>query len=138
MKARMTTAIAFKRENPPDDRQALSTPTSERPVDLVHLSRFTLGDETLEREVLQLFRVQARLCLERMRQAGDRASFRQAAHTIKGSAQGIGAWAVAAAAQAIEQLDEAPSSVAAAAAVDRLKAAVDEAVGFIGVLLTKR
>ena len=33
---------------------------SSRPVDLVHLSRYTLGDRALEREVLELFSLKPR------------------------------------------------------------------------------
>ena len=39
--------------------QAPSRASLERPIDLVHLSRMTLGDRGLEREVLALFDRQA-------------------------------------------------------------------------------
>jgi len=42
---------------------------SSRPVDLVHLSRYTLGDRALEREVLELFSAQGSVYLERLRGA---------------------------------------------------------------------
>lgn len=106
-----------------------------RPVDLVHLSRFTLGSRDLEREVLQLFRVQSRLYLDRLRDAGDRAAWRIAAHTIKGSARGIGAWAVAQAAEAAELLPDVPQGKAALGAFETLTASVDEANAFIDELL---
>src|SRR5437588_4718950 len=38
----------------------------ERPIDLVHLARMTLGDRGLEREVLQLFDRQATMLVARM------------------------------------------------------------------------
>ena len=41
---------------------------SSRPVDLVHLSRYTLGARDLEREVLELFCTQSFVCLEQLRQ----------------------------------------------------------------------
>ncbi len=40
--------------------------TSSRPVDLVHLSRYTLGERALEREVLELFCTQSSIYLERL------------------------------------------------------------------------
>ena len=43
--------------------------TSSRPVDLVHLSRYTLGERALEREVLELFCTQSAIYLERLRAA---------------------------------------------------------------------
>jgi hypothetical protein len=39
---------------------------SSRPVDLVHRSRYTLGDRALEREVLELFCAQSALYVERL------------------------------------------------------------------------
>jgi HPt (histidine-containing phosphotransfer) domain-containing protein len=105
-----------------------------RPVDLVHLSRFTLGDATLEHEVLELFRVQAGIYLERLKMAADPTGWREAAHTIKGSARGIGAWSVAEAAAAAEALDD-PKSKNAAQALAALDCAVGEAIAFIDPLL---
>ena len=40
--------------------------TSSRPVDLVHLSRYTLGERALEREVLELFCSQSSIYIERL------------------------------------------------------------------------
>ena len=42
---------------------------SSRPVDLVHLSRYTLGERELEREVLELFCTQSFVYLERLKAA---------------------------------------------------------------------
>jgi HPt (histidine-containing phosphotransfer) domain-containing protein len=77
-----------------------------QPVDLDHLSRYTLGDAHLEREVLQLFVTQSRIYLNRMKEARDSEQWRIAAHTIKGSARGIGAWAVAERAEHAERLGQ--------------------------------
>ncbi|PLX37278.1 MAG: Hpt domain-containing protein [Hyphomicrobiales bacterium] len=73
-----------------------------RPVDLVHLARHTLGNRDLEREVLQLFVRQSGVYLDRLRSSATAAACRAAAHTIKGSARGIGAWQVAEAAELVE------------------------------------
>src|SRR3990172_9624133 len=72
---------------------------SSRPVDLVHLSRYTLGARALEAEVLELFCTQATIYLERLRQAGSDKDWKDAAHSLKGSAAAIGAWRAAEAAQ---------------------------------------
>jgi HPt (histidine-containing phosphotransfer) domain-containing protein len=73
----------------------------ERPIDLVHLARMTLGERSLEREVLELFDRQAMLLLERM-QAAPVEAVPALAHTLKGSARAIGAGHVARAAEAVE------------------------------------
>ena len=69
----------------------------DRPVDLVHLSRYTMGDRGLETELLELFRQQARVYLARMENAAGPEDWQNAAHSLKGSAKAVGAWAVAAA-----------------------------------------
>jgi len=73
----------------------------ERPIDLVHLARMTLGDRSLEREVLELFDRQAMLLMQRMVAAPVEA-VPALAHTLKGSARAIGAAHVARAAEALE------------------------------------
>ena len=72
------------------------------PVDLAHLARYTLGDRALEREVLELFCGQSRVYLEHLHAARSEQAWRDAAHSLKGSAQAVGAWRVADAARAAE------------------------------------
>jgi HPt (histidine-containing phosphotransfer) domain-containing protein len=103
---------------------------NEEPIDRAHLARMTLDEPSLQREVLALFDRQASLLLDRIRQAApDTAAV--AAHTLKGSAQGIGAWRVARAAQAVEQAPIANLAVA----IGALAAAIDEAQRAIAALL---
>ena len=94
-------------------------------IDTKHLARMTLGDELLEREVLELFARQADMLLGRMvdQPSGVVAGL---SHTLMGSARGIGAWKVAAAAQALEHVGTV-SAVAVAVAIRRLAEAVTEA-----------
>ncbi len=70
------------------------------PIDMAHLARMTLGDERLTREVLTMFAAQA------LRLVGTLAALPPEAgalaHTLKGSARAIGAFAVADAAAALE------------------------------------
>jgi len=102
----------------------------DRPIDLVHLARATLGDRSLEREVLQLFDRQSALLIARLRHAGPD-GVAMIAHTLKGSARGIGAWRVARAAEAVELA----GSTESGAALERLAAATDEARTVIADLL---
>lgn len=79
------------------------------PIDREHLHRMTLGERDLEREVLALFDRQADMMLARMRSnAPDIAA--AAAHTLKGSARGVGAWRVASAAEAVELASSSPAA----------------------------
>jgi HPt (histidine-containing phosphotransfer) domain-containing protein len=75
-------------------------------IDLVHLSRQTFGDHDLERELLALFDAQAAQFVERLQTPaafGDSDWRIALAHTIKGSARAVGAFAVGNAAEAYEQ-----------------------------------
>ena len=85
-----------------------ATPSFERPIDLVHLARQTLGDRALEREVLELFVVQTRSVLARLEAIRDEKSRLDLAHTIKGSARSVGAWRVASAAESCELAIDGP------------------------------
>lgn len=77
--------------------------SGEKPVDLVHLARQSLGDRSLEMEILNMFKSQSALYISRLENAGSGDERRMAAHTILGSARGIGAWAVARAAETVER-----------------------------------
>jgi HPt (histidine-containing phosphotransfer) domain-containing protein len=105
----------------------------ERPIDLVHLARMTLGERSLEREVLQLFDRQAMILMERM-QAAPAEAVPMLAHTLKGSARAIGAAHVARAAEAVEATD-ATDQADFKRALGVLRAATEEARGFIADLL---
>ncbi len=111
-------------------RRQSPLPSSGPAIDLAHLARMTLGERTLERELLALFGRQTEILLPRIRQA-DRPAAATLAHTLKGSALGIGAFRVAQAAEGVEQAqaDE------VAAAVDALALAIAEARDEIARLL---
>ena len=100
-------------------------------IDRGQLARMTLGDRSLEREVLQLFDRQAGLLLARMH-TGEPAVVATLAHTLKGSAASIGAAGVMLAAAAVEQ---AASAADRDVAVVRLATAIDEACAAIEGLL---
>jgi HPt (histidine-containing phosphotransfer) domain-containing protein len=103
-------------------------------IDLAHLARMTMGEAGLEREVLTLFERQAGILLERMRTAPPPAMV-AFAHTLKGSARGIGAWRVAEAAAAVELSAPSSDDHAAVEALGRLAAAVDEASAVIAEIV---
>jgi len=94
-------------------------------IDRSHLSRMTFGNLSLEREVLQLFERQAELLLARMR-ASEPAAVATLAHTLKGSAAGIGAARVARAACAAE-LAASRTPGECSQAIDELAHTVEEA-----------
>jgi len=102
-------------------------------IDRGHLAHMTFGDRSLERELLELFDRQSSMLMARMR-AGGAAAVAPLAHTLKGSASGVGAGRVARAAEAAE-LAAGSGASECSQAVDRLAQAVDEARALIAELL---
>ena len=70
------------------------------PIDIEHLQRMTLGDASLEREVLAMFSAQAIKLIGTLATLPSDAG--ALAHTLKGSARAIGAFGVADAAGHLE------------------------------------
>ena len=89
-------------------------------LDRAHFDHMTGADRALQLEILGLFRMQ----VEGWNAAfAAGAGWREAVHTMKGSARGIGLHALAAACEGAEQ---APGD--AAAALTQVRAALDEAL----------
>ncbi|WP_168192783.1 Hpt domain-containing protein [Undibacter mobilis] len=105
-------------------------------LDRQHLARMTLGNRSLEHEVLELFDRQAELLLGRMRKSDSDGVYAMA-HALKGSAAGIGAAEVARAAELTERATKG-SAEECSAAIDRLAGAVDKARAVITELLRQR
>lgn len=105
--------------------------SQSRPLDLVHLAKQTLGDRSLEQEVLRLFLTQMGVYMDRVENAMTHEDRFAACHTIKGSARNIGAWDVADVAAHLESAaeDEVTSDVKA------LKLALDDTCEFIVSIL---
>ena len=99
------------------------------PVDLNHLRRFTLGNRDLEREVLQLFADQAPATLRQLQTAVSEKAWRDAAHTLKGSAAAIGAIEVARMAAEAEMLRGDPR--AWPGLIERIRGSLGQARAFI-------
>lgn len=98
-----------------------------RPVDLVHLSRQTMGDRDLEREVLRLFVQQAVIVRDRIVNA-DLTERMRLAHTLKGSARSVGAFGVA---ECMVELEKRPDSKPL---MRRLAEQVDEVSDFVAAI----
>jgi len=98
-----------------------------RPVDLAHLARQTMGDRGLEQEVLALFVQQALSVRDKIADADVRERL-LLAHGLKGSARGIGAFAIADCASDIERQPE------DAKALKRLGALIEEVRDFIAAI----
>jgi HPt (histidine-containing phosphotransfer) domain-containing protein len=73
------------------------------PVDRCHLARYTLGDPSLEKEVLGLFLAKVPLTIESLKFASTDKDWHMAAHALKGSARAVGAWKLARLAQQAER-----------------------------------
>jgi HPt (histidine-containing phosphotransfer) domain-containing protein len=111
-------------------------PSAGEAIDIHHLARMTLGERTLQREVLALFDRQADVLLPRIRRGAPPLAA-SLAHTLKGSAASIGAFKVARAAEAVEQAQGLTDRDAAvAAAVERLAAVLAEAKAEIARLIS--
>ncbi|MER9297173.1 Hpt domain-containing protein [Mesorhizobium sp. M0621] len=105
----------------------VSGPRRSRPVDLAHLARQTMGDRSLEQEVLALFVQQALSVRDRIVDADikDRLLL---AHGLKGSARGVGAFAIADCVTEIEHRPEDNQTL------KRLGTLIDEVRDFIAAI----
>jgi HPt (histidine-containing phosphotransfer) domain-containing protein len=115
---------------------AMQDPEQEPAViDDDHLRRMTLGDRSLEREVLAIFARQTVLMSKRIA-CSEPALAAAAAHTLKGSARGVGAWRVALAAERLERAAaDAGEGAIMSAAIAEVEAASLEVRAAIGARL---
>jgi len=97
-----------------------------QPVDYEHLKAQAAGNRDVMREVLSLFVTHCEQVIGELERASDAKTWKQWTHTLKGSARGVGAFAVAEAAADAERhsLDKTK--------IEPLKAAFSEASAFIG------
>ncbi|HMN36358.1 MAG TPA: Hpt domain-containing protein [Hyphomicrobium sp.] len=101
------------------------------PVDLKHLRRYTLGDPSLEREVLDLFLAQLPTTIAALGAARTQKDWKVAAHTLKGSGRAVGAWRIARIAEQAEHSQGIASPTHVRETVGLLEAAAKEAKDFI-------
>ncbi len=106
--------------------------TEPSPIDFAYLRRYTLGDAALEREVLELFCSHAPALVAELKTATSEKAWRDAAHSLKGSALSIGVWEVA---QGAEQAEaESARYLEAGCIVDSLERAVGDVRRFVAAL----
>ncbi len=74
-----------------------------RPVDYEHLRNQAAGNVSVMREVLELFVTHCEQVLAELESAQDAKTWKQWTHTLKGSARGVGAFAIADAAAEAER-----------------------------------
>ena len=103
------------------------------PIDFDHLKRMTLGDAGIEQEVLRMFSAQSATLVQTLKAMPSEAG--ALAHTLKGSARAIGAFAVAEAAERLETVLVGGADPTAALA--RLTEAVAEARDAISAVLRR-
>ena len=103
------------------------------PIDIAHLERMTLGDVSLEREVLAMFAGQSAGLISALAALPSNAA--TLAHTLKGSARAIGAVRVAEAAERLEAAVR--SNAEAAEALVALNASIAEARTAIDAILRR-
>jgi HPt (histidine-containing phosphotransfer) domain-containing protein len=70
------------------------------PLDLAHLRRMTMGDDSLEREVLAMFAAQASELIEKIVRLPPNVA--DLAHKLRGSAEAVGAFRIIDAAEWLE------------------------------------
>ncbi|MEI9902370.1 MAG: Hpt domain-containing protein [Hyphomicrobium sp.] len=111
---------------PPEEQEA--------PVDLVHLRRFTMGDEQLELEILGLFANQLPITISALKSADSEKEWGMAAHTLKGSARAVGAWSLATIAESAERIKPLDDAAARGLVVQRIEEAAAAARRYIASL----
>jgi HPt (histidine-containing phosphotransfer) domain-containing protein len=124
MITRSAAAVAFAM---PGGEGSAAPRSRNRPVDLAHLSQQTLGDRALEQEVLQLFVQQALAVRDQIAEAGKRERL-QLAHALKGSARGVGAFAIA---DCLAEIEKQPED---RPLIRKLSTLIDEVRDFIAAI----
>lgn len=112
--------------------------TQSRPVDLVHLARYTGGDRSINAEVLTLFATQSVELLAKLEAAlreSDSKLWRDITHSLKGGARGIGAFPMADSAAAAEAANPAQDQSLAERALRDLKSSSHTVALFINAYL---
>lgn len=117
-----------------DATMAFSRPGGEasklvrfRPIDLEHLSRQTMGDRKLEEEILAMFSHHAAEICNAI-PAADQAERCRLAHTLKGAARNVGAFALG---DCAEQLEADPGNKALYSRLVRLAGEVRDYIAAI-------
>lgn len=109
-----------------------SSASASKPVDMDHLARYTGGDVAVQAEVFALFREQAVLWMRLLEPDATDDAWSSAAHTMKGAARGIGAFALGDACEAAEGLMGPEARVRRSVAAQDVRTALNAVLEFIG------
>ncbi len=105
--------------------QAQRDSGQSKPIDLVHLGNQTMGDSSLESEVLGIFVSQSQVYMKMMN-CSDIETRIRAAHSLKGAARGIGAFTLAERASEVEHVRH--------GGYERLQSELDRVIAYIRAL----
>jgi len=102
-------------------------------IDCEHFQTMTGGDKALQSEVLAIFDEQSQLWRRLLIPDAPVHTWRDAAHTVKGSARGLGLWALAQACETAEALAKngVKDGPIVAAELAKVRSALDEALDVI-------
>ena len=112
-----------------------SYPMRDVAIDLPYLRGFVHGSRSTEHKLLKLFVEQSAIDLKALIEATTVDEWKQAAHVLKGSACGVGAWRVARAAENAEALNISPAHPRRDAELLQLQHLLDEVTSYIKVVL---
>lgn len=107
--------------------------------DRQHFAHMTGGDDALQVEIVQIFRVQAALWGRLLIPDAPTPIWRDAAHTVKGSARGLGLWALADACEHAEGLGKAGAVEGAmvSMALARVRGRLEEALAEMDAVMAQ-
>ncbi len=111
---------------------------AERPVDLIHLARYTGGERATNAEILELFVSQSAELMRKLQavvETRDGDSWRHIMHSLKGAARGVGAFALAQVAAEAEPLDPAIQHAQTMAALQSLRTRTEAVHEFVNSYL---
>ena len=111
---------------------------AQPPIDFEHLKTYTAGDFAVEQEVLNLFVHQVEMWLRMLEDSGDEGSWRDAAHSLKGSARGIGAWTVAELCDRAEALADDATTAERSIVLGDIKNAISHVIAAIDEHLSEK
>jgi HPt (histidine-containing phosphotransfer) domain-containing protein len=105
-------------------------------VDFAHLEHYAGGDAALVEEVLSIFREQADIWIQLLEPTAPAGAWKDAAHSLKGSALGVGAFDLAKACEAAER--EAADEGRRGPLLDGVRDAMSAALADIAAYLHER
>jgi len=111
---------------------------AERPVDLIHLARYTGGERATNAAILQLFVGQSAELMRKLQavvEARDGEGWAHIMHSLKGAARGIGAFGLAQVAAEAEPLDPATQHAQSVAALQSLRTRAEAVHEFVNSYL---